>query len=177
MSLSLYISLYLFIYFSIYPSTYLGADFKNNQTTKQVNNLYLDQQEGPDIIVYLFGCLIVFKIRSLDVFFIYISIYLSSPDELDYAEPGGDDASVGVSALQAGPGLLLFLLLRGVRLRRQHRLTQAQTLSICILFQFFSLSKLIFQTFKKISCKPLFLTVFIFSLLIIILSAINSVNK
>ena len=60
-------------------STSLGADFKNNQTTKQLNNFYLDQKEGrtklyllpigPDRIVYLFGCLIVFKIRSLVTFY------------------------------------------------------------------------------------------------------------
>ena len=50
---------------------HLGADFKNNQTIfiwtnrKVESKLYL-LPIGPDRIVYLFGCLIVFKIRSQD---------------------------------------------------------------------------------------------------------------
>ena len=52
----------------------LGADFKNNQTTKQVNKSIQTNRKletklyllpiGP--IVYLLSCLIVFKIRSLE---------------------------------------------------------------------------------------------------------------
>ena len=64
------------VFVSIIPkkSYILGADFKNNQTTKILNNFYLDKQEGRNKtllasywsgrIVYLFCCLIVFKIRS-----------------------------------------------------------------------------------------------------------------
>ena len=52
----------------------LRADFKNNQTTKQLTIFIWTNRKvetkiyllpiGPDIIIYLFGCLIVYKIRS-----------------------------------------------------------------------------------------------------------------
>ena len=56
----------------------LGADFKNIQTTKQLNNFIWTNRKvetkmyllpiGPKRIVWLLGCLIVFKIRSLFTF-------------------------------------------------------------------------------------------------------------
>ena len=64
---------------------FLGADFKNNQTTQQLNNyIWTNKKEikfcvclpiGPNRIVYFFSCLIVFKIRSLKF---YISIFTCS---------------------------------------------------------------------------------------------------
>ena len=51
-----------------------GADFKNNQTTKQLNNFIWANRKvelklnllpiGPNRFVLLFSCLVVFKIRS-----------------------------------------------------------------------------------------------------------------
>ena len=73
------------------PPFILGADLKNNQTTKQLNNFILTNRKvetklslhpigpsivdcrvkslvyGPNIIVHLFSCLIVFKIPSLHI--------------------------------------------------------------------------------------------------------------
>ena len=53
----------------------LGADFKNNQTTKKLNNFILTNRKvetklylfpiGSNKILLLFSCVIVFKIRSL----------------------------------------------------------------------------------------------------------------